>query len=57
MNQYVTTNPELFAQLQPGSYPRILRGQEGKWRLTFAERQRILLDHIYGVDIDPERSR
>ena len=24
------------------------------WRLTTAERKRILLDHIYGVDIDPQ---
>jgi len=31
------------------------RGQgEGEWRLTTAERKRILLTHIYGVDIDPQ---
>ncbi len=26
----------------------------GEWRLTTAERKRILLDHIYGVDIDSQ---
>ena len=29
-------------------------GGEGGWRLTTAERKRILLEHIYGVDIDPQ---
>ncbi|QXF12863.1 Eco57I restriction-modification methylase domain-containing protein [Sphingopyxis terrae] len=27
---------------------------DGGWRLRIAERKRILLDHIYGVDIDPQ---
>ncbi|MFH1610245.1 MAG: type I restriction endonuclease, partial [Candidatus Bipolaricaulota bacterium] len=27
---------------------------EGAWRLTTGERKRILLTHIYGVDIDPQ---
>ncbi|WP_426025837.1 Eco57I restriction-modification methylase domain-containing protein [Brevundimonas sp. TSRC1-1] len=27
---------------------------EGGWRLRIAERKRILLDHVYGVDIDPQ---
>jgi type I restriction-modification system DNA methylase subunit len=26
----------------------------GNWKLTIAERKRILLDHVYGVDIDPQ---
>ena len=26
----------------------------GKWKLRMSERKRILLDHIYGVDIDPQ---
>jgi len=31
------------------------RGQgEGAWRLTTAEKKRILLNNIYGVDIDPQ---
>lgn len=28
--------------------------QTGGWALTVAEKKRILLDHIYGVDIDPQ---
>ena len=32
----------------------ISRRGAGEWRLTTAERKRILLDHIYGVDIDPQ---
>ena len=27
---------------------------KGDWALTIAEKKRILLDHIYGVDIDPQ---
>ena len=26
----------------------------GEWRLTLEERKRILLEHVYGVDIDPQ---
>jgi len=33
---------------------RIYQSRQGEWRLTTAERKRILLDHIYGVDIDPQ---
>jgi len=33
---------------------RIDAREDGPWRLTFAERKRILLDHIYGVDVDPQ---
>ena len=32
----------------------IYQADKGQWRLTIAERKRILLDHIYGVDIDPQ---
>ena len=31
---------------------RIFQTRSDEWRLTTAERKRILLDHIYGVDID-----
>ena len=31
---------------------RLCRGPEGDWRLTVAERQRILLKSIFGVDLD-----
>jgi type I restriction-modification system DNA methylase subunit len=32
----------------------LYQGSGGDWRLTTAERKRILLDNIYGVDIDPQ---
>ena len=35
-----------------GRSPRIYEGPGGDWRLTTAERKRILLNNIYGVDID-----
>ncbi len=34
--------------------PKIFHGPGGDWRLTTAERKRILLNNIYGVDIDPQ---
>jgi hypothetical protein len=33
---------------------RIYESAGGEWKLTTSERKRILLDHIYGVDIDPQ---
>ncbi|MHB1003843.1 MAG: Eco57I restriction-modification methylase domain-containing protein, partial [Thermoleophilia bacterium] len=35
-----------------GKEPRIFEGKNG-WQLTTAEKKRILLNNIYGVDIDP----
>ena len=32
----------------------LYQGPGGDWRLTTSERQRILLNNIYGVDIDPQ---
>jgi len=32
---------------------RIYEGAGGQWRLTIGEKKRILLNNIYGVDIDP----
>ncbi|MGD9841058.1 MAG: N-6 DNA methylase [Candidatus Bipolaricaulis sp.] len=61
--KYVEDGPEKHAR---GRNPRLYRvglpspaagrgvGGEGIWRLTTAERKRILLTHIYGVDIDPQ---
>ncbi len=37
-----------------GRNPRLYQSARGDWRLTIAERKRILLDHICGVDIDPQ---
>ena len=34
--------------------PAIYQGPRGDWRLTTAERKRILLANIFGVDIDPQ---
>src|SRR3990167_3544601 len=40
----------------PKKYRNVLhvQGPGGEWRLTTAERKRILLNNIYGVDIDPQ---
>jgi len=37
-----------------GKAPTLYQAQGGEWRLTAAERKRILLNNIYGVDIDPQ---
>lgn len=34
--------------------PQLYQGAGGEWFLTTDEKKRILLDHIYGVDIDPQ---
>ncbi|MBD3882970.1 N-6 DNA methylase [Phormidium tenue FACHB-886] len=39
--------------LEPWTQP-IQQNETGKWSLTLAERSRILQDHIYGIDIDPD---
>ena len=44
---YVAQDPAQFKD-------RIYQTRKDQWRLTTAERKRILLDHIYGVDIDPQ---
>lgn len=50
LNQYVEVDdPKQHTQ---GKAPRIYQTLQGDWRLTGAERKRILLAHIYGVDID-----
>ncbi len=48
---YASHDPERLAR---GRRPKVFRGQDDEWRLTTAERKRILLDCIYGVDIDPQ---
>ncbi len=44
---YVEAGPQKFKD-------RIYQTRKDQWRLTTPERKRILLDHIYGVDIDPQ---
>ena len=46
---YEEHDPEQHAR---GTEPALYQGAHGEWRLTTAEKKRILLDHIYGVDID-----
>ena len=35
-----------------GKHARMFATSDGDWRLTSAERKRVLVDHIFGVDID-----
>ncbi|WP_426117302.1 Eco57I restriction-modification methylase domain-containing protein [Massilia sp. PWRC2] len=37
-----------------GKQPRLRNAGFDKWRLTTTEKKRILLEHIFGVDIDPQ---
>lgn len=48
---YVADGPEKWST---GRSPTLYQGMGGDWRLTTAERKRILLNNIYGVDIDPQ---
>lgn len=48
---YIGGGAEKWAR---GAHPRLVQVAGGEWKLTTAERKRILLDHIYGVDIDPQ---
>jgi hypothetical protein len=48
---YLTAGAEKWAK---GKNPRLYQAQGGEWKLTTNERKRILLSHIYGVDIDPQ---
>jgi len=51
LKQYIESEPQKHAT---GAQPRIYQTTTGDWRLTIAERKRILLSHIYGVDIDSQ---
>ena len=48
---YVADGADAHAR---GRNPVLYRGPGGLWRLTTAEKKRLLLDNIYGVDIDPQ---
>jgi type I restriction-modification system DNA methylase subunit len=50
-DQYIADGPEKWAK---GRNPALYQVVRGEWRLTTAERKRILLNNIYGVDIDPQ---
>jgi hypothetical protein len=47
---YLANNPEKWAK---GKQRALIQTTHG-WRLTIGERKRILLNNIYGVDIDPQ---
>jgi hypothetical protein len=48
---YVNDGPEKHAA---GKQPVLFQAAKGDWRLTASERKRILLNNIFGVDIDPQ---
>lgn len=48
-DEYVKDDPVKWAR---GKNPRLYQKSSDDWRLTTAERKRILLNNIYGVDID-----
>ncbi len=48
-DRYVEDDPEKHTRAK-----RLYPAMGGEWRLTTRERRRILLGHIYGVDIDPQ---
>ena len=50
-DRYEADDPEKHARGRP---PKLYRSRTGEWRLTTAEKKRILLSNIYGVDIDPQ---
>lgn len=51
---YVNDNPEKYTRAARGRIQTLYEGPGGNWRLTTAEKRRILLNNIYGVDIDPQ---
>ena len=51
MKWYSEHDPEKHAK---GRSPTLYQGPGGDWRLTTAEKKRILLNNVYGVDIDPQ---
>src|SRR5881396_3308343 len=48
---YTKKDPTKWAK---GRRPALVQAAGGTWKLTIAERKRILLDNIYGVDIDAQ---
>lgn len=53
LNWYSSNNPVRWCK---GKAPRLVEspGAKSAWRLSLSERRRILLEHIHGVDIDPQ---
>lgn len=51
LKAYMEDGPHKWAA---GRNPRLYPTAGGGWKLTVSERKRLLLDHIYGVDIDSQ---
>jgi len=51
---YVNDGPDKYTRPRKGGQPALFQAGHGEWRLTTAERKRILLNSIFGVDIDPQ---
>jgi type I restriction-modification system DNA methylase subunit len=51
---YVNDGSDKHTRLRKGGQPALFQAGHGEWRLTTAERKRILLNSIFGVDIDPQ---
>ena len=49
--RYVEEGAEKYSK---GKDARLRHSASGEWRLTTAEKKRILLEHLYGVDIDAQ---
>ena len=51
---YVSDGAEKHTKPRRGAQPELYQAAHGEWRLTTAERKRILLNSIFGVDIDSQ---
>jgi len=51
---YVNDGPDTYTKPRKGGHPALFQAGHGEWRLTTPERKRILLNSIFGVDIDPQ---
>lgn len=52
--QLMSHHIEVYAKIKGSEGKTIYRGPNGTWRLTLQEKHRILLNYIYGVDIDSQ---
>ncbi|MBC8180404.1 N-6 DNA methylase, partial [candidate division KSB1 bacterium] len=50
-DEYIKDDPEKWVK---GRTPQLYQNDSGEWKLTTDESKRILLDNIYGVDIDAQ---
>ena len=51
LDGYINDDPQKWSR---GRSPQIYQATGGEWKLTIDERKRILVDNIYGVDIDAQ---